>query len=214
MDQAQINSLKASYDAVAEEYVARIFDELQHKPLDRELLWRFAKSVSPQSTICDLGCGPGQIARYLSEQGAQVTGIDLSPQMIALAKQLNPTISFQIGNMLKLNFANESLGGIAALYSLIHIPPAEVVAALQECNRVLTSNGKLLLSFHVGEEIRHLDEWWGKAVSVDFYFFQVNEMKRYLCAAGFEIEEIIERPPYTNVEAPTNRAYICAKKPN
>jgi hypothetical protein len=50
---------KTSYDRVADEYVRRIFDELQHKPLDRLLLDRFAASVRGMGPVCDMGCGPG-----------------------------------------------------------------------------------------------------------------------------------------------------------
>src|SRR5713101_5862065 len=91
-----------SYDAVAEEYVARIVGELAHKPLDRELLDRFAMRVRDAGTVCDVGCGPGHVARYLHERGVNVIGVDLSPHMVELARQLNPGIEFAQGNMLAL----------------------------------------------------------------------------------------------------------------
>ena len=69
---------QTSYDRVADEYVRRIFDELRHKPLDRQLLDRFAASVRDVGPACDLGCGPGHVARYLHEHGVQVCGVDLS----------------------------------------------------------------------------------------------------------------------------------------
>ena len=62
MDQ-NIKELQSSYDQVAEEYVERIFHELEHKPLDRELLDRFAANVRDLGPVCDMGCGPGHIAR-------------------------------------------------------------------------------------------------------------------------------------------------------
>ena len=71
----------------------------------------------------------------------------------------------------------------------------------------------LLLAFHQGQEIIHLDEWWGKKVSLDFIFFQRSEMETYLRKAGFEIEDSVERPPYKGVEVQTHRAYIFAHKP-
>jgi hypothetical protein len=49
-------------------------------------------------------------------------------------------------------------------------------------------------------------------VSLDFYFFEAYEMADYLTAAGFEIEEILEREPYREVEHPSRRAYIFARK--
>ena len=59
----------------------------------------------------------------------------------------------------------------------------------------------------------HLDDWWGRQVSVDFHFFRPEEMVGYLVSAGFDVQEIIERDPYPNVEHPSRRAYIFAEKP-
>ena len=73
--------------------------------------------------------------------------------------------------------------------------------------------GILLLAFHIGQQIEHLDEWWGKKVSLDFTLFETEEMKGYLKAAGFELEEVIERDPYPDIEVPTRRAYLFAGKP-
>ena len=89
------NPLRDGYDAVAVEYAERIFNELDHKPLDRELLARFAERVG-SGPCCDLGCGPGHVARYLHGFGANVTGIDLSARMIELARSLNPGIEFRL----------------------------------------------------------------------------------------------------------------------
>jgi hypothetical protein len=50
-------------------------------------------------------------------------------------------------------------------------------------------------------------------VSLDFYFFETEEMKGYLTQAGFELEEVIERDPYPDVEVQTRRAYVFARKP-
>jgi len=205
--------LQSSYDAVAEEYVRRIFDELNGKPLDRELLDRFAADVREKGMVCDVGCGPGQVARYLAERDVNVIGIDLSPEMIRQARRLTPNVEFRQGNMLALEAEDGAWAGITAFYSLIHIPHEEVSSALREFARVLRPAGLLLLAFHIGEEVIHLDEWWERQVSVDFIFFRPEEMTGYLQAAGFEIEAVIERPPYENVEHPSRRAYIFARKP-
>ncbi len=212
MDQRTAD-LQSGYDQVAEEYVARIFDELQHKPLDRELLDRFANQVQDLGTVCDLGCGPGHIAYYLHRRGVNVFGIDLSPKMVERARQLSPGIEFKRGDMRSLEAADDSWGGIAAFYSIIHIPRDEVTQVLRELRRVLRPGGICLLAFHVGQAVIHTDEWWGKKVSIDFVFFQRDEMKGYLRSAGFEIGQAVERPPYANVEYQSRRAYIFAKKP-
>ena len=213
MNQQQLDNLQLSYDRVADEYAHHVFDELQYKPLDRLLLDRLAASVPAGGIICDLGCGPGQVARYLHDHGAQVIGVDLSPQMIEQARQLNPNLEFQPGNMLALDVADKAWAGIAAFYSIIHVPREDVMTALHELKRVLQPGGLLLVAFHLGTEVLHLDEWWERPVSADFVFFQAPEMQAYLQAAGFLIEDLIERPPYPDVEYQSHRAYILARKP-
>ena len=217
MEPSQLENLQATYDQVAEEYAQRIFDELNDKPLDRQLLDRLASGVPVDApdggVICDLGCGPGQIARYLRDRGARVVGVDLSPQMIAQARRLNPDIEFQQGNMLALDVADEAWAGIAAFYSIIHVPREEVVKALLELKRTLQPGGLLLIAIHLGTEVLHVEEWWGYAVSADFVYFQAAEMQAYVQAAGFLVEDLIERPPYPDVEHQSHRAYVLARKP-
>lgn len=203
---------QAGYDPVAAEYAKRIYTELAYKPFDRELLDRFAKQVQALGPVCDMGCGPGQVARYLRDQGVEVFGVDLSPGMLQEAKALNPDIDFFQGSMLALDFADEMWGGIAAFYSIIHIPRTEVTQALGEMKRVLRLGGLLLLAFHVGNEVVHLEEWWDKEVALDFVFFQRSEMENYLQMAGFTLEASLEREPYPDVEHQSRRAYILARK--
>jgi SAM-dependent methyltransferase len=160
-----------------------------------------------------MGCGPGHVARHLHEQGIQVCGVDLSAQMIERARQLSPAIDFRQGDMLALDAADESWAGIAAFYSIIHIPRGDLLQALGELRRVLRPGGLLLLAFHIGDETVHLDEWWDHKVCVDFFFFRSEEMAQFLRRAGFEVEEIIERDPYPDVEHPSRRSYIFARRP-
>jgi SAM-dependent methyltransferase len=204
----------AGYDPVAEDYAREFCDEMSKKPFDRKMLDWLAEKVNGLGTICDLGCGAGQVAGYLFSRGIGVCGIDLSSEMIKQARRLNPEIDFRQGNMLALTeVAGNTFGGIAAFYSIIHVPRPSLVAALQEMKRVSRPGGRLLLTFHIGQEDRHIAEWWNKPVSLDFYFFETEEMKACLTKAGFELEEVIQRDPYPGVEAQTRRAYIFARKP-
>jgi SAM-dependent methyltransferase len=206
--------LQSSYDRVAEDYAQEFRDEMARKPFDRKMLEWLIEKVDSRGVICDMGCGPGQVARYLREQGAEACGIDLSTAMVERARSLHPNIPFEQGDMLALErVADNSFGGIAAFYSLIHVPRPLMVQALRELMRALLSGGTLLLTFHLGEQTIHRDEWWGKEVSLDFIFFEREEMKDYLRTAGLELTEAIERDPYAEVEYQSRRAYIFARKP-
>ena len=212
MEPERCRNLQDSYDRVAGPYAGQLFDELSGKPLDRQLLDRLAKSADETGPICDLGCGPGQIACYLHAQGVEVCGVDLSAGMVEQARRLNPGIAFMQGDMLALDVAGEAWGGIAAFYSLIHMPRPELGKAIGEMYRVLRPNGLALVAFHIGEETKHRENWFGEPVSVDFFFFRPEEIAERLPAAGFTIEDVIEREPYPDVEYPSRRAYLFARK--
>ena len=210
----ETHDLQTSYDRIAGEYAGHLYDELDHKPLDRALLARFVEEIRGLGPVCDLGCGPGHVARYLHDLGVEeVFGLDLSPGMVEIARHLNPGIEFRQGDMLSLDAEDGSLSGIVAFYSIIHLPREELPRALREMRRVLGRGGSVLLSFHVGEETRHLDELWGKEVSLDFHFFLPQEIEGFLEETGFKVEDIIQRQPYSeDVEVQTQRAYVFARK--
>lgn len=206
-------SVRESYDQLAEEYTRRISDELPHKPLDRQLLDRFAAAVAGRGGVCDMGCGPGHVARYLRDAGAVVFGLDLSPQILTQARQLNSDISFLEGNMLALDLPDESLAGISAFYAIVNIPKESLPVVFREMHRVLQPKGLLLLAFHHGDEVLHEDELWGRTISMDFFLFQTGAIRRLLEDAGFAIEDVVERGPYApEVEHQNQRTYIFARK--
>jgi ubiquinone/menaquinone biosynthesis C-methylase UbiE len=206
--------VRENYDLVAAAYARHYAHELMHKPLDRELLNRFAAEVRDRGDVCDMGCGPGHIARYLRDTGlAKVLGLDLSPAMVEQARQLNPDISFEVGNMLALHLQNASLAGIAAFYAIVNIPENLLPTVFGEVWRVLRLGGQLLLSFHIGNQTVHSNEFLGQRISMDFFLFQPLVIRKMIEAAGFSIKAVVEREPYSpEVEYQSCRAYVFAAK--
>ena len=208
-----VRALLQSYDRVAADYAEHFRDELAHKPFDRKMLEWLVEKAGDAGVLCDMGCGPGQVAAYLRERGAQVCGVDLSPAMVREARKLQPGIDFRVGDMLDLrDVPDASWCGIAAFYAIVHVPPSRLAQAFRELARVLAPGGVILLAFHVGREVIHRDEWWGKEVDVDFIFFETGDVKRELEGVGFALEEVIEREPYPDVEYPSRRAYVFARR--
>ena len=206
------SEIEKSYDRVVKQFVAEFFDELQRKPFDRELLDQFAETVEGQGKICEIGCGPGQIARYLQDRLVSMCGVDLSAEMVKWARRLNPDISFQRGDMRALEISDASLAGIVCFYAIIHLKREDVPRALSEMHRVLKPGGRLLMSFHGGEGELHRDQWYDMPVSIDICLFEREEMAGNLEAAGFEVERIVDREPYES-EYPTRRVYAFGRKP-
>jgi ubiquinone/menaquinone biosynthesis C-methylase UbiE len=213
MDPNDPISVRADYDRIAEDYALKIFGELQHKPFDRELLTRFAATVRGNGTICDMGTGPGHVARFLRDAGAEVFGLDLSPNMLAQARQLNPDITFREGNMLALVLEDESLAGITAFYATANIPAGSLTTVFGEMCRVLKPGGMLLLSFHIGHDVIRPQSLWNNPISMDFYQQQPASIRQLVTDAGLTVDEIIEREPYApDVEYQSRRAYVLAHK--
>jgi ubiquinone/menaquinone biosynthesis C-methylase UbiE len=203
----------ACYNATAEEYAANLFDELSKKPLDRLLLRQFAAENKAKGKMIDLACGPGQTTKFLAENGVEnIIGTDLSPGMITKAKELNPALQFQTADMLKLDFPDQYFASAVAFYAIVHFNDNQLGTAFAEINRVLTVGGQFLLSFHIGDEIFHRDEFFGVAVDIDFCFFRTEKIIELLKGANFKIIDAIERYPYENVEHTSKRAYLWVEK--
>ena len=185
-----IPDTRVSYDTIAAEYAKRIYPELKNKPFDRQLLDRFADEVRMSGPVCDIGCGPAHIARYLFDRGVNVFGLDLSAGMLNEAKRLNPNIDFIQGSMLALGLGSDTLGGIAAFYSIIHVGREHVVASLSEMRRVLKRNGSLLLAFHLGEDVIHMTDFHDHPVDFETTLFRIEEMTGYAKAAGLDLQKV------------------------
>ncbi|MER6945844.1 class I SAM-dependent methyltransferase [Nonomuraea sp. NPDC000554] len=210
-DHGSHDSTRRSYDTVAENYAAGFRDELAAKPLDRALLACLVEQTEPGTTIADLGCGPGHVAAWLAGRGASTVGIDLSAAMVAVGRREHPAVEFREGDLLALPAADGEFGSAVAFYSIIHLAPSELRRAFEEARRALRPSGLLLVSFHIGSEVRHLDEWLGHKVDVDFRFFEPSDVAKALEDAGFAVETRIERTNYAS-EVATRRAYLLARR--
>jgi SAM-dependent methyltransferase len=204
--------LRASYDHVAKKYADSFFDELDRKRFDRELLDAYAERLRGQGLVLDIGCGPGQIGRYLHDRGVEVAGVDFSPEMVEVARRLNPAMRFAVGDMTALDVEDAALAGLVAFYSVIHIPREGVPGVMQEFRRVIRPGGEMLISVHAGTGSFRRGDFLGEQVPFEATFFERNELVGLVEGAGFQLEEAIQRAPYDD-EAQTQRLYLRALVP-
>ena len=201
------------YNKTAKNYAEKYLNELGKKHLDQVLLRSFAVENGNRGKLIDLGCGPGQTTKFLSDRGVDdIIGTDISAEMINVARSINPQLSFEIADMLSLQYPDRYFGSAIAFYSIVHFTYEQLELAFNEIKRVLATNGEFLFCFHVGNELVHLDNFLDKPVNIDFHFFEINKITALIHEAGFEIIDTIERQPYPNVEYPSKRAYIWIKK--
>jgi SAM-dependent methyltransferase len=179
-----LQSTRDGYDLTAAMYAERFHGHLDDKPLDRAMLAGFAGLVERNSVIADVGCGTGATSRILADFGLDVLGIDLSPNMIAEARRLNPDLRFQVGSMTSINADDNHFHGTCAWYSVIHIPDEPLPQVFSEFRRVLRPDGWALVAFQVGEQPRTFKELFGEQVALTFYRRQPDVVAQLLEEAG------------------------------
>ncbi|MFB7502389.1 class I SAM-dependent DNA methyltransferase [Streptomyces broussonetiae] len=211
--QTFLQTTRSSYDTIAKDYAAQHPIGLGH-PLDRTLITAFAELVTADgpAPVADLGSGPGGVAALLHALGVPVFGVDLSPAMVALARETHPELRFHVGSMTSLDLPDATLGGILALYSTIHVPDAHLPAAFAEFHRTLRPGGHALLAFQTGTEPGHLHlaERFGQTIDLDYYWRTPEQMTGLLTQAGLELVATVRREPSAEETRP--RAFVLVRK--
>ncbi|WP_405826395.1 methyltransferase domain-containing protein [Streptomyces sp. NBC_00838] len=186
-----LHDTRTSYDTVAASYADLTRHILEEAPEERAFLARFADLVRAQAggRVADVGCGTGRITAHLHRSGVDVFGIDLSPGMIEVARRDHPDLPFALGSMTDLALADDSLTGLIAWYSLIHVPDDEIGRVLAHFKRVVRAGGPLLLGFHVGDEAKVKTEGYGgHPMNVHVHRRQHAQLITWLDEAGFAVE--------------------------
>ncbi|WP_406455456.1 class I SAM-dependent methyltransferase [Streptomyces sp. NBC_01622] len=206
---------RSSYDAIAPAYSAEHPDGLGDGPLETALLTAFAdlvRTTAPEAPVADAGSGPGYVTARLNALGIPAFGIDISPHMVALAREAHPQLRFEVGSMTSLDVPDATLGGIIALYSTIHVPDPELPGVFREFRRALRPGGHVLLAFQASEgEHIHMTERYGLDISLDYYFRTPAEVAAHLAGAGLTLDAQVRVEPRGAQR--WGRAFALAHKP-
>lgn len=193
-----LGDTRTSYDADADGYAEEVRGLLDGNPYLRASLSLFAELVGGAGggLVADVGCGPGYVTHHLHQLGVDVVGIDLSPEMIAIARRDYPHLRFEVGTMTDLDLADDSLTGVLAFWSVIHVPDHALPTVFAQFRQVLRPGCPLLVGFHVGDETRHTSVGYsGRSIDVDTHRRQPDRVARLLRQAGFTIEaQLVMRP--------------------
>ncbi|MEM6343456.1 MAG: methyltransferase domain-containing protein [Bacteroidota bacterium] len=153
--------------------------------------------------ILDLGCGTGDLALKIKEAGAEVFGVDNSPEMIAQAKEKYPDLDFAVADGRTLGFTKE----FDAIFSnaVLHWIP-EYEAVIEQMSQALKAGGRIVLEFggkgNIAQMVQALQQQlaisgYEKNSLIDFWFFpSIGEYSSALERAGFRVvhAEHFDRP--------------------
>ncbi|HST25542.1 MAG TPA: class I SAM-dependent methyltransferase [Gaiellaceae bacterium] len=100
-------------------------------------------AVGPGVSLLDVGCGSGAVLRIAADRGADVTGIDAAPALVAHARRLVPGAHVEVGDIQFLPFEDASFDIVTGFNSFQYA--ADRAAALREARRVLRDDGRVLM---------------------------------------------------------------------
>lgn len=145
------DEVTGAYGARAESYHRLLGTAEGASPAEKDLITRWARTV--EGSIIDAGSGSGRWTRVLHQMGLEVMGIDITPELVGIARREYPDVTFIEGSMDTLPVPDGALGGILAWYSLIHTPPEQMPDVLAEFHRALRPGGSILLGYIDGTEV-------------------------------------------------------------
>lgn len=220
---AKTEELRAAHDVLAEFYAERLADVMPQMPVDRAVLDLFCEltvAADVGRTVADVGCGTGRLAPYLAARGLAPRGVDLSPEMIRVARRDYPDFPFEVADLRQLPFADASLAGVIGWYSLMYLAPSDRPAAFRELARVVRPGGYLAAAFKAGDgTLRRAGQATGLGIEFDIYWMPPDEMERRLTEAGFATVFWGGRPPEPNLDyvpgkaaAPQPQGYLVVRR--
>ena len=182
--------------------------------IDIPAITRFLKPVVKNKKVVDLGCGTGILTQLIKEWGGDVVGVDISDEMLSLAKKENPGIEFVLADAENTGLKNEEFD-IAASSLMVHYFN-DLNPLFTEVNRILKSHGSFIFSFHhpVNEVMKKektenqtkylIDNYFGlkeyrwkmlKDMELVSYHHTFDCLSDSLYHKGFLIERIVEPQP-------------------
>lgn len=213
METGDFTQVVATYDAVAADYAARFPATEPEDPLDLAMIEHVVATLAPSATVLDAGCGTGRISRYLADRGCQVTGLDLSPGMVAMARRDHRDLTFAVGSIVQLPHADASFDAAVYWYSTIHSPDSLLPRIAVEAARVLRPDGLVLLAFQVGQGSRDVANGYralGHDVSLTRFHRTLAEVTDVLVSAGFAVVAQLERQPGPDERDP--QAFVIGRR--
>ena len=199
---------KEAHNAIAEKYYELYKDDTS----DLKYFDFFLEDCKPR--ILDLGCGMGHYSNYMYNKGFDVVGIDISENMINIAKRNNPNIEFIVSDICDLDvIKNYKFGGVILAYVLQHLSKEEVLKLFSKINYIVNYNCKLLMFLREGngiiEEVEPIDTRYKYVINE----YSKEEIKNILLDNGWKIN-LIETKEYIddpNSLAPTTLVVIAQK---
>lgn len=130
-------------------YADKYEEQYMSVDLYEKVLDTFCNEIhSNKPHILDVGCGPGNVTQYLLKQRPyfNILGIDIAPNMIALAKKNNPTASFKVMEAKHIHNLNKCYHGVVCAFLLPYLSKENAIELINSMTQLLKKDGILYIS--------------------------------------------------------------------
>lgn len=196
-----------TYDAIAERY-AETFDK---KLGDKTFLDVFLSYLKEGDRVIDLGSGTGQHAKYFSDHGLIVEGIELSSEMLRIAQAQYPGIPFRQVDIRLMNYPKDSMDGIWAVYSLFHFKREVFLDVIKKIKKILKPGGIFGLVMQEGEGEVEIADPILPTEKMYIHLYSQEELMDILIDNGFKIVRQDEKEPQSKNEFPYRKLFFTAR---
>lgn len=141
-----------------------------------------------KARLLEIGCGPGNIARYLLSKRPDfnIYGIDMAPTMVALAQKNNPSASFAVMNCREINTIQSKFDGIICGFCLPYLSQTDTSKLIADCNALLIPDGLLYLSFVEGDPNKSGYQSGSSGDRTYFYYHSEDNINHLLSVNHFK----------------------------
>lgn len=170
--------------------------------------------IKTNSSVLDIGCGPGNITKYLLTKNAnlKIKGIDISENMVELARKNNPLAEFEIMDSREIHSLNEKFDAVVCGFCIPYLSKFDCIKLITDCNNLLNSSGILYLSFVAGN---YENSGFISGSSGDrtyFYYHNLDNIEKELKTNFFETKKLLHKN-YEKVDGTEEvHTIIIAKK--
>lgn len=210
---AELRAYRRAAQAAAFDHIGERYDDaFPHKDGQIAVAQWLIGRLPPDARVLDVGCGTGlPTARQLVAAGADVTGIDISPVMLSLARANVPEAAFLLVDATEVDVALGLFDAVVAFFSLLMLPRSEIPAALAALRGVLRPGGWLVLSMVEADLDDVPISFLGVSVHVTGYFEE--RLHRVVSEAGFRIvvQETVRYAPVDRYAPPEIQLFLVCQ---
>ena len=198
-----------AYAAGAEEYATKFSEDLANNAFDSSVLSDAISTLATPSLILDVGSGPGQVSSFVSQQGHRPLAVDLTLEMLLVART-RITVDSVCADVRYLPVVAGAANAAVCWYSLHNLTRTLMPDVLGELQRVLARAGRLAIATHAGsgEEWHDVDSR-GITKRVVVTYYGAKELVDLVNAAGFDVIDVRTRDPLPH-EHQVTKLYVTA----